>query len=100
MEIDEINILNASFLAVTGRLTNYMFLPQMLLIDGNRFKPYREIKFECMVKAMQILIYCSCFSAGQNIAMIWWLTWHNNTPAMAGRTNVGYPTEEHRDGIR
>ena len=49
-EIDEINILQASFLAMHRAVEKLNRLPEFLLIDGNRFKPFGEIPFECMVK--------------------------------------------------
>ena len=49
-EIDEINILNASFLAMHRALDKLQVTPELLLIDGNRFNPYKEIKHECIVK--------------------------------------------------
>ena len=48
-EIDEINILNASFLAMHRALDQLTVLPELLLIDGNRFKPYKEVKHVCIV---------------------------------------------------
>ena len=49
-EIDEINILNASFKAMHLALDKLVVQPEFLLIDGNRFKPYRKIKHTCVVK--------------------------------------------------
>ena len=49
-EIDEINILNASFKAMHLALDQLKVRPQFLLIDGNRFKPYNEVPFECVIK--------------------------------------------------
>src|SRR5690606_16105543 len=49
-EIDKINILNASFLAMHKALLQLATVPQLLLIDGNRFKPYENIKHECIIK--------------------------------------------------
>jgi ribonuclease HII len=49
-EIDEINILNASFKAMHLALDQLNVNPQFLLIDGNRFKPYKDVPFECIVK--------------------------------------------------
>lgn len=101
MEIDEINILNASFLAMHRALDKLHVLPQMLLIDGNRFKPYREIKFECIVKgdakylsiaAASVLAKTYRDDLMANLAQQY--------PGYGWETNVGYPTEEHRDGIR
>jgi len=49
-EIDRINILNASFLAMHKALEKLCVLPQMILVDGNRFKAYREIPHQCIVQ--------------------------------------------------
>src|SRR5882672_5743172 len=49
-EIDKINILNASFLAMHKALDQLALRPELLLIDGNRFRPYQEIRFECIIK--------------------------------------------------
>ena len=49
-EIDEINILQASFLAMHRAIDDLLLRPELLLIDGNRFKPYHDIPHECIVK--------------------------------------------------
>ena len=49
-EIDEINILNASFLAMHRAVDQLKMRPELLLIDGNRFNPYHDIPHECIVK--------------------------------------------------
>ena len=49
-EIDKINILNASYLAMHRAIDQLKKMPQLLLIDGNRFKKYKEIPFKCIVK--------------------------------------------------
>lgn len=49
-EIDQINILNASFLAMHKALDQLIIRPELLLIDGNRFKEYQQIKHHCIVK--------------------------------------------------
>ena len=52
-EIDIINILNASYKAMHLAVEQLTIRPELLLIDGNRFKPYREVPFECIIKVMQ-----------------------------------------------
>lgn len=100
-EIDEINILNASFLAMHKALDQLKLRPEFLLIDGNRFKPYQEIKFECIVKgdanylsiaAASVLAKTYRDDLMERLAIQY--------PGYGWHTNVGYPTEEHRDGIR
>jgi ribonuclease HII len=100
-EIDEINILNASFKAMHLALDQLKIQPEILLIDGNRFKPYREIKFECVIKGDAIYL---AIAAASVLAK----TYRDELmdklslqyPGYGWSTNVGYPTDEHRDGIR
>ncbi|MEP7171040.1 MAG: ribonuclease HII, partial [Bacteroidota bacterium] len=49
MEIDNINILNASFLAMHRALEKLSVIPEFILVDGNRFKPYKNILHQCIV---------------------------------------------------
>lgn len=100
-EIDEINILNASFKAMHLALDQLSVVPQLLLIDGNRFKPYKELPFECIVKgdgkylsiaAASVLAKTYRDELMQQRAL--------EFPGYGWETNVGYPTPEHRDGIR
>jgi ribonuclease HII len=100
-EIDEINILNASFKAMHLALDQLKLTPQLLLIDGNRFKPYLELPFECIIKgdgrylsiaAASILAKTYRDDLMQQHAL--------QFPGYGWETNVGYATEEHREGIR
>jgi ribonuclease HII len=100
-EIDEINILNASFLAMHKALDKLTVLPQLLLIDGNRFKPYREIKFECIIKGDgQYLSIAAASVLAKTYRDELMSKLGEQFPGYGWETNVGYPTEEHRDGIR
>jgi ribonuclease HII len=100
-EIDEINILNASFLAMHRALDKLTILPQLLLIDGNRFKPYREIKFECIIKGdAQFFSIAAASVLAKTYRDELMLNLAQQYPGYGWETNVGYPTEEHRDGIR
>ena len=100
-EIDEINILNASFKAMHLALDQLITVPQLLLIDGNRFKPYREVPFECVIKGDGIYLSIAA-------ASILAKTYRDELmeklsvqyPGYSWETNVGYPTEQHRDGIK
>jgi len=100
-EIDQINILNASFKAMHLALDQLTTLPQFLLIDGNRFKPYREVPFECIIKGDGIYLSIAA-------ASILAKTYRDDLmeklsiqyPGYSWETNVGYPTEQHRDGIK
>lgn len=100
-EIDRINILNASFKAMHLALDKLSMQPELLLIDGNRFNPYKDYKFECIVKgdskylsiaAASILAKTHRDDLMGNLAKTF--------SGYGWETNVGYPTVEHRDGIR
>lgn len=100
-EIDEINILNASFKAMHLALDKLTVRPEFLLIDGNRFKPYGEIKFECVIKGDATYLSIAAASVlAKNYRDELMAKLSEEFPGYGWHTNVGYPTEEHRDGIR
>jgi len=100
-EIDQINILNASFLAMHKALDQLLIRPELLLIDGNRFKPYQEIKHECIIKGDANYL---SIAAASVLAKIYrddlMEQLGEKYPGYGWHTNVGYPTVEHRNGIR
>jgi len=101
VEIDDINILNASFKAMHLALDQLKMKPEFLLIDGNRFKPYPGLLHECVIKGDGKYL---SIAAASVLAK----TYRDNLmaklsqqfPGYAWEKNVGYPTEAHRDGIR
>jgi ribonuclease HII len=100
-EIDQINILNASFKAMHLALDKLTIQPQFLLIDGNRFTPYRDLKFECVIKGDgKYLSIAAASVLAKNYRDDLMEKLSIQHPGYGWDTNVGYPTEEHRDGIR
>ncbi len=100
-EIDQINILNASFKAMHLALDKLSVQPQFLLIDGNRFTPYRDLKFECVIKGDgKYLSIAAASVLAKNYRDELMEKLSIAHPGYGWDTNVGYPTEEHRDGIR
>jgi ribonuclease HII len=100
-EIDQVNILKASFWAMHRALDQLKQKPDFLLIDGNRFTPYPEISHECIVKgdskyfsiaAASILAKEYRDSLMRDLAEI--------HPHYGWERNVGYPTKKHREGIQ
>lgn len=100
-EIDEINILNASFRAMHRAVEKLTLRPEMLLIDGNRFRTSLELPFQCIVKgdglyfsiaAASVLAKTYRDELMERLAIEY--------PGYGWETNKGYPTPEHRDGIR
>ena len=100
-EIDSINILQASFKAMHIALGNLKKTPDLLLIDGNRFKPFGNIKHKCIIKGDGI--YAS-IAAASVLAKTYRDEYMNSIHAeydhYAWNTNKGYGTQEHRNAIR
>ncbi len=100
-EIDEINILNASYLAMHRALDQLTVLPELLLIDGNRFKAYRDIPHECMIKGdgrYYSIAAASILAKTHRDELMRALA--GEFPGYHWETNVGYPTKEHREGLK
>ena len=100
-EIDEINILNASFLAMHRALDQLGKLPDSILVDGNRFTAYNKIEHHCIVKGDGI--YMS-IAAASILAKTYRDDMMNKLakefPFYGWERNMGYPTKIHREGIR
>lgn len=100
-EIDRINILNASFKAMHLALEKLTLEPELLLIDGNRFTPYRDFKHECIIKGDEKYLSIAAASILAKTYRDDFMT--NLATRFCGygwETNVGYATREHREGIR
>lgn len=99
-EIDSINILNASILAMHRSLDVLRQKPQFILVDGNRFKPYQEVPYNCIVKGDSKFISIAAASVlaktyrDEYMAKI-----HEEFPMYNWIKNKGYPTKEHRNAI-
>ncbi|MCF8363092.1 MAG: ribonuclease HII [Prolixibacteraceae bacterium] len=100
-EIDEINILNASYLAMHRAIDQLKTLPGHLIIDGNRFKPYQKTAHECIVKgdgkyfsiaAASVLAKTYRDDYMHKIA--------EEYPGYDWDKNKGYPTKKHREAIK
>lgn len=100
-EIDVINILNASFKAMHRAIDKLTHKPELLLIDGNRFNPYAEIKHECIIKGDALYLSIAAASVlAKTYRDDYMLKLAQQFPGYGWETNVGYPTQQHRDGIR
>jgi Ribonuclease HII len=99
-EIDEINILNASFLAMHRALDQLNICPQQLLIDGNRFKQYQNIPHHTIVKGDGK--YASIAAASilaKTYRDDYMNQLHLEYPGYDWDHNKGYPTKKHRAAI-
>lgn len=99
-EIDEINILNASFLAMHRAIDQLKILPELLLIDGNRFNKYHDIKHQCIVGGdakYQAIAAASILAKTTRDHIMQDLD--NQYPAYNWKQNKGYPTIEHKNAV-
>lgn len=98
--IDRINILNASFLAMSNAVRDLKTKPDLLLIDGNRFKSDLDIPFECIVKGdskFQSIAAASILAKTYRDDFMQKL--HTTYPSYGWNKNMGYPTKQHRQAI-
>lgn len=99
-EIDHINILNASFLAMHRAVDALTVRPEHLLIDGNRFKPYHDTPHTCIVKGdgkMMSIAAASILAKTHRDEFMAHI--HEEFPQYAWNINKGYPTKAHRAAI-
>lgn len=99
-EIDEINILNASFLAMHRALDALKLRPEAIIVDGNRFKPYHDVPYNTIVKgdgkylsiaAASILAKTYRDDCMDRLA--------DEYPQYGWKSNKGYPTAQHREDV-
>ena len=99
-EIDEVNILNASFLAMHRAVDALKVRPQHLLIDGNRFRPYPGIPHTTVVKGDgKYLSIAAASVLAKTYRDDYMLRLHAEYPDYGWDRNKGYPTREHRAAI-
>ncbi len=99
-EIDEINILNASFLAMHRAIDQLTQQPDQLLIDGNRFNRYKNIPHHCMIKGDARFLSISAASIlAKTYRDEYMMDLHKEHPFYDWNKNKGYPTKKHRDAI-
>lgn len=100
-EIDEINILNASFLAMHRAVDQLKVRPEFLLIDGNKFKPYKGINHTCIVKGDAKMMSIAAASVlAKTYRDEFMEKIGKEFPQYNWKGNKGYPTKAHRAAIR
>ena len=100
-EIDKINILNASILAMHRALDQLSVRPEAVIIDGNRFKPYQDLPYTTIVKGDAKYL---SIAAASILAKTYRDDYMNELaqryPQYGWQENKGYPTRQHREAIR
>jgi ribonuclease HII len=99
-KIDEINILQASFLAMHQALDGLDVRPELILVDGNKFKAYQDLPHHCIVKGDSKFFSIAAASIlAKNYRDQLMKAQHDIYPHYAWHKNMGYPTKAHREGI-
>lgn len=100
-EIDEINILNASFLAMHKSIDQLKPEPKFIIVDGNRFNSYKTIQHTCIIKGDSKYMSIAAASVLAKTARDAYMEKiHLEYPMYNWKKNKGYPTKEHRAAIK
>ena len=100
-EIDKINILNASFLAMHRALDQLTLRPEAIIVDGNRFKQYGKIPHTCIVKGdAKYLSIAAASILAKTYRDDYMDGLAEEYPQYDWKSNKGYPTKKHREAIR
>lgn len=100
-EIDKINILNASFLAMHRALDQLSVRPEAVIVDGNRFKPYQDLPSTTIVKGDgKYLSIAAASILAKTYRDDYMLSLAEEYPLYDWQSNMGYPTKKHRQAIR
>lgn len=100
-EIDDINILNASILAMHRALDQLKVRPEAMIVDGNRFKPYRDLPYTTIVKGDgKYLSIAAASILAKTYRDDYMDRLAEDYPQYDWKSNKGYPTKKHRQAIR
>ncbi len=98
--VDKINVLQASLLGMRNALDQLSLLPEFILVDGNKFIPYRNIPHQCIIKGdgkYLSIAAASILAKTHRDDLMEKLS--NTHPEYGWERNVGYPTKQHRNAI-
>lgn len=100
-EIDKINILNASFLAMHRALDQLKIRPEAIIVDGNRFKPYKNLPYTTIVKGDgKYMSIAAASILAKTYRDDYMDKLADEFPQYDWKSNKGYPTKKHREAIR
>ncbi|WP_452221870.1 ribonuclease HII [Lacinutrix salivirga] len=100
-EIDKINILNASILAMHHSIDNLKITPEFIIVDGNKFKPYKGIEHQTIIKGdSKFLSIAAASILAKTYRDEYMNVIHKEFPMYNWKQNKGYPTKQHREAIK
>lgn len=98
--IDEHNILNASIHAMHLALDKLIVRPEMILVDGNKFHPYKYIPHQCIIKGdSKVLSIAAASILAKNYRDLLMIQLHDEFPEYGWNKNFGYATKQHREAL-
>ncbi len=101
VEVDEINVLQASITGMQRAIAKMNIEPEFIIVDGNKFKPYKDIPYETIVKGdAKFMSIAAASVLAKTYRDEYMEKIHNEFPAYNWKKNKGYPTKEHRNAIR
>jgi ribonuclease HII len=99
-EIDKINILNASIVSMHKAIAKLQIVPQLLIIDGNRFHTYKDTPYHCIVKGdSKYLSIAAASILAKTYRDEFMIQLHKQFPVYDWINNKGYPCKKHREGL-
>ena len=100
-EVDEINVLQASITGMQRSISQLKIVPEFIIVDGNKFKPYKDIPYETIVKGdAKFMSIAAASVLAKTYRDEYMERIHNEFPEYNWKKNKGYPTKEHRNAIR
>ena len=100
-DIDKINILNASILAMHNAIDQLLTVPEFIIVDGNKFKPYRSIPHQTIIKGdAKYLSIAAASVLAKTERDEYMEAIHEEYPMYNWKQNKGYPSFEHREAIK
>ena len=100
-KIDEINILQASILARHQSIDQLETVPEFIIVDGNKFNPYKDILHKTIVKGdAKFMSIAAASVLAKTYRDEYMIKINDNFPEYNWKKNKGYPTKEHRNAIR
>ncbi|MCB4809659.1 ribonuclease HII [Tamlana sp. 62-3] len=100
-EIDQINILNASILAMHKAIDKLQITPEYIIVDGNKFKSYKNVPHETIIKGDgKYLSIAAASVLAKTHRDLYMSRIHEEFPMYNWNKNKGYPTKQHREAIK
>ena len=100
-EVDAINVLQASITGMQRAIKQLKPQPEFIIVDGNRFKPYKEIPYKTIVKGdAKFMSIAAASVLAKTYRDAYMQKIHQEFPQYNWQKNKGYPTKEHRNAIR